>query len=61
MHGSPYTYDTHVPVLFHGRGIRPQRVSREVGAEDVAPTIAVHLGIKPPSGSVGVPLREVLE
>ena len=61
MHGSPYRYDTHVPLLFAGPGIGRATVHREVAPRDVAPTISAYLGIAPPSGSVGAPLLEVLE
>jgi arylsulfatase A-like enzyme len=61
MHGSPYPYDTYVPILFAGPGIQPQTVARPVGPEDVAATIAGYLGIDPPSGSLGTPLTEVLQ
>jgi arylsulfatase A-like enzyme len=60
-HGSPWTYDTHVPIVFAGNGIRHQMVSRPVETVDVAATLAALLGTKPPSGSVGIPLTEVLE
>ena len=60
MHGSPYSYDTFVPVMFAGPGIKNQEVSRLIGPEDVAPTIAAYIGITPPSGSVGKPLDEAL-
>ena len=60
MHGSPYSYDTYVPVMFAGAGIRPARVERKISPRDVAPTICAILGIKPPSGSVGTALSEVL-
>jgi predicted AlkP superfamily pyrophosphatase or phosphodiesterase len=60
-HGSPWAYDTHVPVIFHGPGITPRRVVRHVNTIDVAPTIAAYLGTKPPSGATGVPLTEVFE
>ncbi len=61
MHGSPHAYDTFVPVMFSGPGVKPATVSRSIGPEDIAPTIAAYLGIKPPSGSVGAPLVEVLK
>jgi hypothetical protein len=62
MHGSPYAYDTHVPLMFAGPDIPAgRRVSRRVAACDVAPTIAQYLGIQAPSGSVGTPLAEVVD
>ncbi len=59
-HGSPWTYDTHVPIVVAGPGIAPGRVARRVETVDVAPTIAAYLGTKPPSGALGEPLVEVL-
>ncbi|MCW3782017.1 alkaline phosphatase family protein [Defluviimonas salinarum] len=59
-HGSPWTYDSHVPILVAGPGIAPARVSRRVETVDVAPTIAAYLGAKPPSGALGLPLTEAL-
>ena len=60
IHGSPWNYDTYVPILFAGPGIPHQTVSRPVGPQDIATTIAAYLGLKPPSGSSGEPLVEVL-
>jgi predicted AlkP superfamily pyrophosphatase or phosphodiesterase len=60
IHGSPWAYCTYVPILFVGPGIPHQTVSRRVGPYDIAPTLAAYLGIKPPSGSIGDPLTEVL-
>ena len=59
-HGSPWRYDTFVPVMFAGAGIQPQVVSRPVTPYDIAPTLAARLGVKPPSAAVGHPLVEVL-
>ncbi len=61
MHGSPYAYDTHVPIIFVGAGITPQLVGRTVAPADIAPTLSAVLGIIPPSGSTGTPLAEVLQ
>jgi len=60
MHGSPWRYDTHVPIIFAGAGITPQTVHRLVHPVDVAPTLAALLGMSPPSSAQGTPLREVL-
>lgn len=59
-HGSPWAYDTHIPVYFAGAGIKPQRVTRRVTPNDIAPTWAAMLGTNPPSASIGTPLPEVL-
>jgi predicted AlkP superfamily pyrophosphatase or phosphodiesterase len=59
-HGSPWNYDTYVPIVFAGTDIEPEIVYRRVHTVDVAPTLSAFLGIKPPSGSVGNVLHEVL-
>ena len=60
MHGSPWRYDTHVPIIFAGPGIEPARVSRRVGTIDVAVTLSNFLGITVPSGASGNVLDEVM-
>jgi predicted AlkP superfamily pyrophosphatase or phosphodiesterase len=60
MHGSPYAYDTYVPIMLAGPGIPNQVVSRPVAPEDIAITIATYMGTKPASGSVGEVLYEAL-
>jgi len=59
-HGSPWNYDTHVPIVFAGAGLHAQTVDRRVLSVDIAPTLSSYLGIRAPSGSVGEPLSEVL-
>jgi predicted AlkP superfamily pyrophosphatase or phosphodiesterase len=59
-HGSPWRYDTFVPVIFAGAGLSAAKVSRSVTPYDIAPTLTNYLGMKPPSGAIGVPLHEVL-
>lgn len=59
-HGSPWRYDTYVPVIFAGAGLKAAKVSRTITPYDIAPTLAAYLGVKPPSGSIGAPLLEVL-
>jgi predicted AlkP superfamily pyrophosphatase or phosphodiesterase len=61
MHASPWTYDTYVPIFFAGHEVPSRRIARPVTPYDIAATIAIYLGIKPPSGSVGIPLVEVLK
>jgi len=60
MHGSPWRYDTHVPIIFLGSGIQPKTVHRLVHPVDVAPTITALLGMTPPGSAQGLPLEEVL-
>ncbi len=61
VHGSPWDYDTYVPLIFAGPGIKPESVHRRVETVDVAATIAELLGAKAPSGSEGVPLVELFQ
>lgn len=60
-HGSPWQYDTYVPIVFAGAHLPPRIVHRRVHTIDIAPTLSAFLGIKAPSGAVGTPLEEVLE
>lgn len=61
MHGSPYSYDTYVPVVFYGPGIAARTVSRPIEPASIAPTLAALLKIQPPSGNSAAALPEVLE
>jgi predicted AlkP superfamily pyrophosphatase or phosphodiesterase len=60
VHGSPWRYDTFVPIIFAGNGLAPQTISRRVHTVDVALTLATVVGAKPPSGASGDVLHEVL-
>jgi hypothetical protein len=59
-HGSPWRNDTFLPIVFAGSNVRAARVCRRVETVDIAATLAAYLGIKPPSGSTGKPLVEVM-
>ena len=59
-HAAPYSYDTHVPVIFLGAGIRPGLYHAPIAVNDIAPTLATMLEIETPSGSVGRVLTEIL-
>ena len=60
-HGLPFNYDTHVPVIFFGAGIKPGTYRMPASANDIAPTLADLLGVEQPSGSVGRVLSEIIE
>lgn len=60
-HGSPQIYDTHVPLLLYGKGIKQGSTVNRTEIPDIAPTIAALLGIAFPSGTTGQPIGEVLE
>lgn len=60
-HGSGYAYDTHVPIIFFGKGIQTG-VSREhVDIIDIAPTISSMLKISFPNGSNGRVIERALK
>lgn len=60
-HGSPWQYDSYVPLLFVHPGFKPQLISRPVYTTDIASTLSALLMIKSPSGAVGQPLTEVFK
>ena len=60
MHGSPWNYDNHVPIIFAGPRIPKGTVHRLVHPMDVAPTVATLLGMSPPAAAEGAALVEVL-
>ncbi|MBC2735598.1 MAG: alkaline phosphatase family protein [Desulfobacteraceae bacterium] len=60
IHGSPWAYDTYVPIFFAGHGVPAQIIGRRVAPTDIAATVTAYLGVKRPSGSVGSVLTEVL-
>src|SRR6185436_20041562 len=59
-HGSPYNYDTHVPVIFYGSGVRAGRYNADCSPSDIAPTLAAILGVEPPSNRTVRVLVEAL-
>jgi predicted AlkP superfamily pyrophosphatase or phosphodiesterase len=60
-HGSPWSYDTFVPVVFAGGNLTGKRIYRAIETVDVAPTLAAIVGTKPPSGARSGPLPEVMQ
>ena len=60
-HGSSYSYDTHVPLIFWGGKIPQGQTDRKVNIRDIAPTISTILGTAYPNGCTGNPLPEVTE
>jgi arylsulfatase A-like enzyme len=59
MHGSPWNYDTHVPVIFAGSNIDAKIIYRRIQPADVAPTLSALLGMSPPASAQGTVLPEV--
>jgi len=60
-HGSGYNYDTHVPLLFFGKGIKQGETFKKTEITDIVPTMSVLLGISFPNFTVGQPLEFVLD
>jgi len=52
-HGSPYDYDSHVPLLWFGAGVPAGRRNERVGVDDLAPTFAALLGVPTPPQAIG--------
>ncbi len=59
-HGSPYSYDTHVPMIIMGSALNPGLYFEAASPADIAPTIAAILGIQAPSNVTGRVLIEAL-
>ncbi len=60
-HGSGYTYDTHIPMVFYGTGVPAKAVYRKVNITDIAPTLSMMLQITLPASATGHPLTEIFE
>lgn len=59
-HGSPHAYDSHVPMIIAGAGVRRGRYDDFVRTVDLAPTLAALIGVRPSEQLDGVVLRAVL-
>jgi len=51
-HGSPHAYDTHVPLLFFGKGIQPGVRREAVTPQAIAAVLSRAAGIAPPETAV---------
>lgn len=60
-HGSGFTYDTHVPLIFFGNGIKKGHTYQKSEITDIAPTLSALLGIARPNGATGSVLTELFE
>jgi len=60
-HGLWNPYDSHIPLLFYGWGIKPGKLNRETYMTDISATIAAMLQIQMPSGCVGHVITEVMK
>jgi predicted AlkP superfamily pyrophosphatase or phosphodiesterase len=60
-HGTPYSYDTHVPMIFYGAGIASGTYHSDASPADIAPTLATLLKIEIPSNCMGRILSEAIK
>ncbi|OOG78642.1 alkaline phosphatase PafA [Algoriphagus sp. A40] len=60
-HGSPYNYDTNVPMLFFGWGVPQGSSARKASITDIAPTVSALLKIKYPNAADGEPIVEIVD
>jgi len=60
-HGTWNPYDTHIPLVFMGWGVKHGYSNAPVNMTDIAPTVAALLHIQMPNGAVGRPIREITE
>jgi predicted AlkP superfamily pyrophosphatase or phosphodiesterase len=60
-HGSVWNYDGQVPMVFWGGAFKPGHYASPSQPIDLAPTLAVALGLTQPSGAQGRPLTEALK
>lgn len=60
-HGSGYSYDTHIPIIFYGNGIKQGVSKKRYSIIDIAPTISNLLKIEAPNSSTGKIIEEALK
>jgi hypothetical protein len=56
-----YTDQTHIPLVFYGAGIQPQKIVRKYNATDLAPTLSMLLQIPAPDKSQGQIIEELIK
>ena len=60
-HGTPYSYDTHVPTIIMGPGVTAGRYFEPATPADIAPTLSALLRVTAPSNSTGRVLLEAIK
>src|SRR4029079_1079262 len=53
MHGSPWSYDVEIPLMFAGPAVRTGVYSMPAVQQDIAPTLAAVLGVSMPPTATG--------
>lgn len=59
-HGTPHSYDTHVPLILFGASFAPGTYLERASPADLAPTLAAALGINPPALADGKVLAQAV-
>jgi arylsulfatase A-like enzyme len=59
-HGSAFNYDTHVPLIWYGAGIKKQEIFRPIEIIDIAPTLVHILNLQRTGAMTGNPILEIL-
>ena len=60
-HGTGRTYDTHVPLVLFGKGIKNGSTSKKIYVKDIAPTLSTILGISFTALSTGSPIISAIK
>ncbi len=58
-HGTPWSYDTHVPLYWWGWKVQNGKSDEPVYIEDIAPTLCLMLNIQSPNGCTGTPITGI--
>lgn len=60
-HGSPYGYDTHVPLLWYGKGITAQEIYNRIEIIDISTTLVYLMNLQKTNGMTGEPILELVK
>ncbi len=60
-HGSAFNYDTHVPLLWYGKGVPAQEIYRNIEITDISATLSHLLYLQNPNSLTGKPILELLK
>ena len=60
-HGAWNPYDSHIPLVWFGSGIKSGKTYRQTQMADIAPTLASMLQIQMPNGAMGTVIEELLK
>ncbi|MFN0031819.1 MAG: alkaline phosphatase PafA [Flavobacteriales bacterium] len=60
-HGSPWVYDTHVPAIFYGFGVKQGEGVLHQTITDIAPTVSSICRISYPNACIGQPIVEAVK